>query len=722
VDEIRRIIDRATFGWTPPLDLEVRALGVEAWLDQQVDPNGTTTPALSTMLAPWNADTNPGGYRFLSKGNLANHPWTGASGFDTGTPVADRATARETAAKYEPRHATLLRAVYSRRQLYEVMVDFWSNHFSISLEGRFYLRHLRNKTDRTVARAHALGRFADLLQASAHDTSMLIYLDNWRSEADPEAGPLDPPGVNENYGRELIELHTLGIIDGQHVYTEDDVVAAAKILSGWSIGGVPSNTDFSEPGEWAFEYRHASHWKHGATFLAGHPQGEFVQPAGLGSSAAYQSGVDFLVFLARHPSTARYLAYKLCKRFVTDDPMAETPDLVDRAALAYLEADTAIVPMVREILVSPELQAAGPRMRRGFEAVAFQLRATGATIDPRPRGDSFAGASTYLHEPSDGLLSGFGQGLFLRPSPDGYPEAAGEWLSSDAMLRRWNLAGALASNTANQGIEVPTPVLAPLGAARTVGELVDEAATRLLGPAEPLAPSGFPDVAATHQFAVDIAWMKVAGITTGNADGTYKPGSPVSRQAMAAFLHRLGDPGGTFVPPAQPSFADVPPSNPFFVDIEWMKAEGISTGTPGSGGAKPAYKPFDPVSRQAMAAFLHRLGDPDGVFEAPAEGTFSDVTASHPFFADVEWMAWAGISTGNADGTYQPGAAVSRQAMAAFLHRFAVQSPSMLPPEERAAIVAAFGGEATVIHPLDADGVRNDVVALVLSTPMAVQR
>ncbi|OWY58710.1 hypothetical protein B7486_78510, partial [cyanobacterium TDX16] len=143
VDQIRRTIDRATFGWTPALDLEVRALGLDAWLDQQLDPNGTSTPALSAMLAPWHPDTNPGGYRFLTGSNLQNHPWTGATGFQTGS---NPATARETAAKYEPRHATLLRAVYSRRQLYEVMVDFWTNHFSINLEGTFYLRHLRNKT------------------------------------------------------------------------------------------------------------------------------------------------------------------------------------------------------------------------------------------------------------------------------------------------------------------------------------------------------------------------------------------------------------------------------------------------------------------------------------------------------------------------------------------------------------------------------------------------
>lgn len=713
MDQIHKLIDRATFGWTPTLDLEVRSLGVDAWLDQQLDPQGTSTPALEKMLAPWNASTNPGGYRFLRGTNLENHPWTGATVFQGG---ASSATARETAAKYEPRHATLLRAVHSRRQLYEVMVDFWSNHFSVYLEGQFYLRHLRNKSDRTVTRPHALGRFADLLQASAHDTSMLIYLDNWRSAADPEAGPDDPPGVNENYGRELLELHTLGIIDGEHVYTEADVVAVAKILSGWSLD-VPGS--FADPGEWAFTYHHEDHWKHGATVLAGHPDGELTEPPGLGPADAYQRGRDLLDFLAHHPSTARHLCHKLCKRFIGDAP---DPALVDQLAQTYLDSDTHVAPVLRQLLTSQQLQDAPRRLRRGMEAVVFQLRATGAAIDPRPRGDSFAGASTYLHEPGAGLLSGFGQGIFLRPSPDGYPEEAARWLSSDGMLRRWNLAGALASNGANQGIVVATPVLAPMGAVRTVGELVDEVATRLLGPSTPLEPSGFSDVGATHPFAVDIAWMRAAGVTTGNADGTYRPGSPVSRQAMAAFLHRLVDPDGTFVAPATPSFADVATANPFYVDIEWMKAEGVSTGTPGTGGAKPSYKPADPVSRQAMSAFLHRLGDPWGAFEPPPSATFPDVTTSHPFSIDVEWMAWAGISTGNADGTFRPGAAVSRQAMAAFLHRFAAQPGSVLPAEERDAVVGALGGDDQVVHPHQADGLRRDVVALVLATPTAVQR
>jgi hypothetical protein len=262
--------------------------------------------------------------------------------------------------------------------------------------------------------------------------------------------------------------------------------------------------------------------------------------------------------------------------------------------------------------------------------------------------------------------------------------------------------------------------LASIGAISTIGQLVDKVATRLLGPAVPLEPSGFSDVGLTHAFGVDIAWMKAEGVTTGNPDGTFKPGSSVSRQAMAAFLHRLVDPDGTFEPPATQSFSDVAPSNLFYADVEWMKAEGISTGTPGS--PKPSYKPLDPVSRQAMSAFLHRLADPDETFEPPAERTFPDVPSSNPFFVDIEWMAWAGITTGNADGTFKPGASVSRQAMAAFLHRFAPEAGSALPPAERAAIVDALGGDAAVLDPIDLEALRIDVVALVLSTPTAVRR
>jgi hypothetical protein len=182
---------------------------------------------------------------------------------------------------------------------------------------------------------------------------------------------------------------------------------------------------------------------------------------------------------------------------------------------------------------------------------------------------------------------------------------------------------------------------------------------------------GFTDVATSHPFYCDISWMNAEGLSTGYQPGpTYKPSAAVSRQAMSAFLYRFaGSP--TFPDPAQATFGDVSPSNQFFTEIEWMAAEGISTGTAAS--PKPLYKPSDPVSRGAMAAFLFRLVDP--AFESPAVATFGDVTSGHTFFTEIEWMADSGISTGTPASPkplYKPATAVSRQAMSAFLHRIPV--------------------------------------------------
>jgi hypothetical protein len=178
------------------------------------------------------------------------------------------------------------------------------------------------------------------------------------------------------------------------------------------------------------------------------------------------------------------------------------------------------------------------------------------------------------------------------------------------------------------------------------------------------------DVSAAHPFVHDIVWMGEQGISTGYSDGTYRPSAAVTRQAMAAFLHRLA--GAPEVEtPEDPTFADVSTTHPFFAEVEWMAAVGISTGTPGT--PKPTFQPGAPVTRQAMAAFLHRLaGAPD--VDPPAATTFSDVSTTHPFSAEIEWMAAKGISTGDPGTpkpTYRPAAPVTRQAMAAFLHRFA---------------------------------------------------
>jgi hypothetical protein len=176
----------------------------------------------------------------------------------------------------------------------------------------------------------------------------------------------------------------------------------------------------------------------------------------------------------------------------------------------------------------------------------------------------------------------------------------------------------------------------------------------------------FTDVQDGHPFFIEIEWMAESEISEGYQPGpTYRPSEPVSRQAMSAFLYRFAE-SPPFTDPAQATFGDVSPTNPFFTEVEWMAAEGISTGTPAS--PKPLYKPSDPVSRQAMSAFLYRFIDE--TFVPPSTATFTDVGTGHPFFLEIEWMADAGISEGYQPGpTYRPGTAVSRQAMSAFLYR-----------------------------------------------------
>jgi hypothetical protein len=190
-----------------------------------------------------------------------------------------------------------------------------------------------------------------------------------------------------------------------------------------------------------------------------------------------------------------------------------------------------------------------------------------------------------------------------------------------------------------------------------------------VGAVEVCQDGTFPDVALTNQFAGDICWMGVQGITTGFGDGTYKPSNPVSRQAMSAFMYRLaGSP--PFSAPDTPTFGDVSATNDFYLEIEWMADEGITTGTPAS--PKPLYKPSAAVSRQAMSAFMFRLaGSPP--FSAPVTPTFADVSPTNDFYDEIEWMADEGITTGfnTTPRTYAPSAAVSRQAMSAFMRRLA---------------------------------------------------
>jgi uncharacterized protein (DUF1800 family) len=387
-------VDKLTFGPAPGLVDHVRSVGVADWVEQQLTGAGLA-----------DAESMVSAYQTLTNSNLQNYQVAQtAGGSDLMMAELDM--------------ATILRSAHSEHQLFELMSDFWSNHFS-TWRNKTWMGFLKNQDHLDVVRAHALGKFSDLLSASTHSPAMLDFLDNLSNDAS------SPGGVNENYAREVMELHTLGIIDGQAVYTEDDVHQVAKIVSGWSI-------DWSA-GSDQYEFLFAP-WMHSldAVSVLG---GAFSRPA-RSYGQGYDDGVAFFDVLAHHPSTARYISYKLARRFVSDTPPMT---LVDAMAQVFLDNDTAIVPVLRHLFASPEFAASGgAKVRRPFEHLVAGLRSLGATTGTDPSGPS-----------ADALrasLDNMGQPLFERTSPDGYPDIGSFWVSSAGLLERWAATGNVARN------------------------------------------------------------------------------------------------------------------------------------------------------------------------------------------------------------------------------------------------------------------------------------
>lgn len=311
------------------------------------------------------------------------------------------------------RRATVLRATYGRRQLYEATVNFWENHFSIFIN-KDSDRFLTTAFDRDVIRPHAFGRFRDLLGATARSPAMLYYLDNWQSRVERVTpATKDKPekksgGINENYARELLELHTLGVDGG---YSQKDVQEVARCLTGWTIRKP------NEEGLFMFN-------------PAWHDNGEKVVlgkriPAG-GGIADVERVLDIL---ARHPSTAKFIATKLARRFVSDTP---PPALVARAADTFLKTDGDIRETLKVIVTSREFAASiGAKVKNPFEFAVSVLRVTDAETDGGPVTD---------------WVAKLGQPIFGRLTPDGFPDRAEEWLSANQMLNRLNFGLAIAQN------------------------------------------------------------------------------------------------------------------------------------------------------------------------------------------------------------------------------------------------------------------------------------
>ncbi len=311
----------------------------------------------------------------------------------------------------ELQQSKLLRAVYGERQLQEVMTDFWFNHFNIYLN-KDADQYLVTAYERDVIRSHALGKFRDLLVATAQSPAMLFYLDNWLSMGpkSPQAvaankgKPGQAAGLNENYGRELMELHTLGVNGG---YTQHDVTEVARVLTGWTIQPLEQGA--------AFQFDAKKH-EPGDKFVLG----QTIPENGI------NEGMQVLDILAHHPSTAKFICRKLAMRFVADDPPAA---LVDRMAQKFLTTDGDIREVLRAMFKSPEFWSAKSyrgKVKTPFEFTVSSLRATG----------------TDLNNPGPlvGALNRMGMPLYQMVPPTGYSMTASTWMNSEALIDRMNFA------------------------------------------------------------------------------------------------------------------------------------------------------------------------------------------------------------------------------------------------------------------------------------------
>lgn len=450
-------------------------MGVDQWIEQQLHPEHVDDSAIDQMVAryPLLNQSQPELAAQYTQAQRERRQIKRAKSDTARSDTAKSDTTQQAAAniadvdglkQIQKQHAQLVgelssarvaRAVASNRQLLEVMTDFWENHFNVYVKKNAIEPYYLADYDHTI-REHAFGKFRDLLGAVAHSPAMLVYLDNAQSRANPGQPTLPPQrsqgmvlarggrtlgadninfrrkldpaqamrlrqfaanakkkngGLNENYGRELLELHTLGVDGG---YSQQDVIEAARALTGWSVRLPAQGGGFVFRPEW--------HDAAAKTFM-GHQL-----PAGRGE----EDGDAILDIVARSPATAHFVALRLAQRFVSDSPSTA---LVNRAAHTFLTTDGDIREVVRTIVTSPEFFAASAyhsKVKSPFEVAVSAARALDAQPDTTPR---TAIAVAYL-----------GEQIYGHQAPDGWPETGESWMNTGAILNRINFGMAVAAN------------------------------------------------------------------------------------------------------------------------------------------------------------------------------------------------------------------------------------------------------------------------------------
>lgn len=461
---VTHVLTRLGYGPRPGDVARVRAMGIEAYIDEQLHPERLADGEVRARLEPYRVlgmkfedllayDLPPTPLALrrrssvLERGLEPPKAKAAVMGEDVQArlraqilnPQALGRVVRAQADRplaFEYIETRLLRAVYSERQLLELLADFWMNHFNITTGDPYLLADF----EENAIRPRALGKFHDLLLATATHPAMLLYLDNWLSTAPEEvvrarvasgggSGTLvdgalalrarssylaQAKGLNENYARELMELHTVGVDGG---YTQDDVLQVARAFTGWTISGWTERQD----GSFVFD-------------PALHEAGDKVVMGRTIPEGGMDEGLAILDMLAHHPSTARFISTKLARRFVADDPPAA---VVEAAARTFQETGGDIREVLRTIFRSPEFfstAAYQSKVKKPIEMVASALRAVDADIDTRfettiqPGNNQGRGLF--------GVMAQMGERLYGHEAPDGFPDVASAWVSTNALFQR----------------------------------------------------------------------------------------------------------------------------------------------------------------------------------------------------------------------------------------------------------------------------------------------
>lgn len=442
--EALHVLNRLGYGPAPGDIDRVLQMGVEAYIQQQLHPEKLeisaslserlkTIPDIHSTDAALYADYGP--------------PQRKAAAGDQAKMKA--VTQRQNQVADAAREARLLRAVYSSAQLQESMVDFWFNHFNVFAGKGQETKIWTGNFERDAIRPHAFGRFRDLLGATAKHPAMLSYLDNQKSTAERTAkSGKKLGGLNENYAREVMELHTLGVDDG---YTQADVTALARIFTGWGYDR-KQLVDRVDPAFFFDSKKHDDDEKKflGKTFAAG---------------GGEEEGERALDLLAAHPATARHLSYEIAQYFVADNP---PPQLVEKLAKRWRETDGDIGKVLDTLFKSPEFWSAdvvAKKFKTPWQYLVSSLRATGLPM--------VANVKPLLD-----MLRQNGQALYGCTTPDGYKNTQAAWLNSDALIFRLNFANALGSGNLPLWKSMPTAAVSSMRSDEDAG-MMAEAEKRL---------------------------------------------------------------------------------------------------------------------------------------------------------------------------------------------------------------------------------------------------